>query len=147
AAVIADMDNDGDQDIVKCNSGVVLIFRNGGAGFFDMVDPTYAIVPPFQLDAAAYNVEVGNLNGDGLLDLVITEDGVDRYTLNDGSIIDGAPDATLSFPQSTAGFGGESVIADLDNDGWNDVLISDVDEEIPGCGRVSDILRNNADRQ
>ncbi len=136
AAVIADMDNDGDRDIVKGESGPVEIFRNDGTGSFDVLDPTY--------NFAAYYVEVGHLNGDGLLDLVITDDGVDRYVLNNGNIINGSPDPSLAFPASTNGFGGESVITDLDNDGWNDVLISDMYEDLPGCSRVSDVLRNNA---
>ena len=49
-----------------------------------------------------------------------------------------------SFPGANGGFGGNSVIADLNNDGWNDVFITDVDVDISGCGRTSDILRNNA---
>ncbi len=134
AAVIADMDSDGDLDIIKSENTPVEIFRNDGTGFFDLLDPTYS--------QAGYHVEAGHLNGDGLLDLVINDNGIDRYILNNGNIINGHADATLSFPASTNDFGGESVIADLDNDGWNEVLISDVDVDISGCSRVSDILRN-----
>jgi hypothetical protein len=137
------MDNDGDQDIVQCEDKWVSIFRNDGSGVFDLYDPTYSRYVCGS-DCLAYNVEVGHLNGDGLLDLVITTDAVDRYTLNNGSILDGLPDPALFFPNSTTGFGGESVIADLDDDGWNDVLISDVDVDQPGCIRVSDVLRNSA---
>ncbi len=135
AATIADMDNDGDKDIVKSQNSPVQMFRNDGAGVFDLLDPTYG--------GAAYHVEVGMLNGDGLLDLVISDDGIDRYILNDGYLIDGGYDTAFSLPPSTDGFGSESVITDLNNDGWNDVLISDVDVDTPGCNGVSDILRNN----
>ncbi len=134
ATVIADMDNDGDRDIVKSESGVQ-ICRNDGIGFFDLLDPTY--------NGFAYSVNTGHLNGDGLLDLVITDDGIDGYILNNGNIINGLPDSSLFFPASTNGFGGESLVTDLDNDGWKDVLISDVDFDISGCLRVSDILHNN----
>ncbi len=137
AVVIADMDNDGDRDIVKNDDSTVEIFRNDGTGFFDLLDPACT--------AAAYSVDVGHLNGDGLLDVVIVDDSVDRYILNDGSIIDGQPDQSLLFPASTNGFGGESVISDLDNDGWNDVLISNVDADVPSCTGVSDVLRNAGD--
>ncbi len=135
AVSFADMDNDGDRDIVKSENSPVEIFRNSGAGFFDLLDPTYT--------SAAYYVEMGFLNGDGLLDLVITDDGLDRYILNNGNIINGASDPALVMPASTNSFGGESVITDLDDDGWNDVLISDVNVDLAGCARVSDILRNN----
>ncbi len=135
AAIIADMDNDGDQDIVKSQNGPVEMFRNNGTGVFDLLDPTYS--------GAAYHVEVGFLNGDGLLDLIISDDGVDRFIINNGNLLNGSPDTALSFPNSTSGFGSESVITDLDGDGWNEVLISDVDVDAPGCDRVSDILRNN----
>ncbi|MBL8756461.1 MAG: VCBS repeat-containing protein, partial [Planctomycetes bacterium] len=39
-------------------------------------------------------------------------------------------------------FAGNNRIVDLDNDGWNDVVIADVDPEIAGCGRRAHIFRN-----
>ena len=132
AAIIADMDNDGDNDIVKSQNGPVEIFRNNGSGFFDLLDPTYS--------GAAYHVSVGHLDGDGLLDLVISDDGTDRYIL--APVLDGAPDTSLTFPGDTGGFGSNSLVVDLDLDGFNEVLIADVDVDIAGCSRISDILRN-----
>ena len=136
AVVFADMDNDSDLDIVKSEAGFVEIFRNNGNGVFDLLDPTYS--------GAAYHVGVGDLNGDGLLDLVISDDGTDRYIINDGNLLDGSPDTSLVFPGSTDGFGSNSYVTDLDGDGWPEVLIADVDVQVPGCTRVSDILRNDA---
>jgi hypothetical protein len=135
AVIFADMDNDGDQDIVKGQNSPVNMFRNNGTGFFDLNDFTY--------EAAAYHVEVGYLNGDGLLDLAIADDGIDRVILNNGNLLNGGPDVSLALPGSTNDFGSELLIADLDEDGWNDVIISDVDVDIPGCSRVSDLVRNN----
>ncbi len=78
------------------------------------------------------------------MDLIITDDGTDRYFLNQGNGGDGMANfISYTFPASTNGLGGNSVAADLNNDGWNDVLIADVDVDIPGCNRVSNILRNN----
>jgi hypothetical protein len=111
------------------------MFRNDGTGNFNLNDFTY--------EAAAYHVEVGHLNGDGLLDLVIADDGIDRYIINNGNLLNGGPDTSLAFPATTNDFGSELLVADLDDDGWNDVVISDVDVDIAGCSRVSDLLRNN----
>ncbi|MEE9129342.1 MAG: VCBS repeat-containing protein [Phycisphaerales bacterium] len=136
-AVIADMNGDGWKDIVKSEDEPVEVFNNAGAGFFDVLDETY--------DDAAYHVGVGDLNGDGRLDIVISDDGVDRYLLNqeDNGGNGMANFTAFLFPGSTTGFGSNSVIVDLDNDGFNDVIIADVDVDIPGCTRVTDILRNN----
>ncbi len=133
AAIIADMDNDGDNDIVKSQNGPVEIFRNNGSGVFDLLDPTY--------DLAAYHVGVGHLDGDGLLDLVISDDGTDRYIL--APVLNGAPDTSLTFPGDTGGFGSNSLVVDLDLDGFNEVLIADVDVDVNTCGvQSADILRN-----
>ena len=40
------------------------------------------------------------------------------------------------------GFGSNNLVADLDNDGWGDVLIADVDVDIPGCNRRLHIYHN-----
>src|SRR6185295_3735940 len=54
----------------------------------------------------------------------------------------------FSFPTQAQygddGFGSQSLITDLDNDGWKDVLISDVDVDIDGCGRRLHIYHNLA---
>ncbi len=138
STVIADMDGDGWRDVVKVEPGRVEIFHNGGDGFFDILYIAY--------NGAAYHANTGNLNGDGLLDIVVVDDANDRYLLNQGDGGDGLADfVTFAFPNSTSGFGGNIAIADLDRDGHDDVLISDVDVDAPGCSRVSDILRNNGD--
>ncbi len=134
AAWIVDMDNDGDNDIVKSENGPVKMMRNNNDVNFDLLDPTYG--------GAAYHVTVGYLNGYGLLDLIISDDGIDRYILNNGNLLNGSPDSTSTFPSDTNGFGSDSLTVDLDNDTWNDVVIADVDVDVTGCTRVSDILLN-----
>ena len=132
-AVIVDFNGDGWADIVKSEDGPVEIFRNGGNGFFDLLDPTYL--------GTAYHVGVGDLDGNGSLDLVISDDGTDRYILN--PVLDGATDISFAFPGTTGGFGSNSIVVDLDGDGFNEVLIADVDVDVSGCVRISDILRNS----
>ena len=43
----------------------------------------------------------------------------------------------------TQGFNGNNVPADFDGDGFVDMVVSDVDVDIPGCNRRFTLLRNN----
>ena len=137
--VIVDLNNDGWNDILKNENGPIKVAYNAGNGFFSAQETIYSL--------SAYFFSTGDLNADGLLDIVVSDDGTDRYLLNQGNGGDGFANFNgngFLFPPSTGGFGGNSVIADLNRDGFNDVLIADFDVDVPGCSRISDILRNNA---
>ncbi|MHC4827576.1 MAG: FG-GAP-like repeat-containing protein [Planctomycetota bacterium] len=135
-AVIADMNGDEWNDIVKSENGPVEIFNNAGGGIFDMLDSTYF--------GAAYHVGVGDMNDDGKMDLVVADDGVDRVLLNSGNGVNGMADFnSYLLPNSTQGFGSNTYIVDLEGNGWNDILIADVDVDLAGCDRTADILRSN----
>jgi hypothetical protein len=147
ATAIDDMNGDGLRDIVKLTTEQPPIYLgiayNGGGVFHDYDALGFG---------SPYYVDVGDLNNDGRLDLVVTDDGADRYRLNQGNGADGHAEFksfTFAFshegsggPAGDQGFGGDSRIADLDHDGWNDVLITDVSAEIPGCARRMAIYRN-----
>ena len=149
---IHDMDNDGDNDIVKVSTlysvapfdvGVFLLFNNG-AGVFD--DP----LAPFQEppNNSPYMFDVGDLNGDGMLDIFIEQDPQDRVDLATGKL---PPDGPISYSTfiissspRTSGFGGNTKLADVDNDGDLDVGIAPIDVDIQNCGFSNDfaLLRN-----
>ncbi len=134
--VIADMNGDGWNDIVKCENGPVKVIYNDGTGSFDMFQEIY--------DRAAYHIDVGRLNSDGMLDIVVIDDGTDRYLLNQGNGPNGMADFTESvLPDIGNDLGGNCLIVDLNNDGFNDVIMTDVDVDIPGCIRVTELLRND----
>ncbi len=146
ATAIADMNGDGRLDIVKDDAlnapqGVSISYNNnagaaGFDGFFDQYQIAYANQP--------YHIVTGDLNNDNMEDLVITDDGLDYYILNQGN--DGSGRATFSPRQELIGsvnqFGGNNVIADLDNDGFNDVLVSDMDVDLTSCSTTARIYRN-----
>lgn len=143
---IADMNGDGKLDILKDDAlntpQAVSISYNDGAtqGLFSTYDIPYGNAP--------YHFETGDLNNDGRLDIIVSDDGQDRYILNQGN--SGAGIATFSptiaFTYSGGGnddgFGGNNLIIDLDNDGWNDAIVTDVDVDIAGCSRRTHIYRN-----
>ncbi len=145
ANAIRDMNNDLINDIVKQTAlnppqyvGIAYNNSTSTLGFFD----TYDVVN----QASPYFVSVGDLNNDNLLDLVITDQGADRYMLQEpnGGFVPDFLSYVFSFTggASDDGFGGNSLIHDLDKDGWQDVLITDVDVDISGCSRRLHIYQN-----
>lgn len=148
ASIIADINGDGNNDVVKQTSLAspthVAVQHNNpnNVGFFP--DTMYKTVN----NNAPYFVSSGDLNNDGKIDLVVTDDGSDRYLINTGNAANGTANfLTLTFQFQSGGddgFGSQSIVVDLDNDGWNDVLIADVDVDISGCGRRMHIYKNLA---
>ncbi len=135
ASEFADMNNDGAMDLVKQTSlnapqHVAICYNNpSNVGFFNIYDEVYSLAP--------YHISCGELNNDGLLDIVVTDDATDRYMIqlpNTGS----EPDFIQQEFQLEGGggelaFGSNNLIVDLDADGWNDVIIADVDVDIDTC--------------
>lgn len=140
---IVDMNGNGVQDIVK-NTGAgtggpeVTISYNDPAneGFFNIMQEAPTSAP--------YHVSVGDLNGDQQPDLIVTDDGPDQFVLHTGvdtfgRVIWSNP---VIFDSPDQGFGGDSLAVDLDQDGWNEAIIADVDVQIPGCTRRMKIHHN-----
>ena len=148
-ADIADMNGDGFNDIVKDNasgtvagavqggtSPAILILYNDGTGHFTTMDIPNSDAP--------YMVAPADFTQDGRLDLFVVDDGQDRYLINTGNDVDGRAQFTthLASPSpNTNFFGGNVSFADLDADGILDVLVSDVDTDIPGCDRQLVVLQ------
>jgi hypothetical protein len=146
AIEMADFNGDGALDIVKHTAyhppQLVAISHNNpqNVGYFP--DSTYKVV----YNLSGYSVSAGDLNNDGKMDLVIPDDNADRYLLNTGNAANGTANfSTHPFMFQIGGddgFVGSAVIADLNNDGWNDVTTADVHREITGCARRAHIYRN-----
>ena len=98
-------------------------------------------------NAAPYGMDMGSLNNDAFMDAVIVDDAADKFRLGTGynalnQMIWG-PLKNYSFVAGgDDGFGHNPYIKDLDNNGWGDVLITDVDGDLTGCGRRLHIYHN-----
>jgi hypothetical protein len=143
---MVDMNLDGFVDILKDDAlnapqAISISYNNAATpGFFVNYQLAYNNLSP-------YHFHVGDLNNDNLPDMIVSDDGQDRYQLHQG-VLGGiasfgpAQAFTYSGPEGDDGFGGNNIIADLNNDGWKDAIIADVDVDLPGCDRRCHIFRN-----
>lgn len=149
AVQIVDMDNDGDNDIVKTSTlfnvspwnalGVFVLFNNGTGTFTNWQNITPGGAP--------YMFEVADFNLDGKKDVYVVDDGTDYLVKVTGY----NPNVSLTIVKtnlnysSSNGFGGNVHAADLDLDGDLDIGIADVDVDIPPCNssRRMAIYRND----
>jgi hypothetical protein len=142
---IVDINGDGAKDVFKCTTlggvGDVVAYNQTGAnlGFFNF----YQGAP----GGAPYHIDVGDLNNDGKLDFVETDDGSDQYFFNTGNdalgrVIWSAGKVFHFVNAGDDGFGSESHVKDLNNDGWADIIISNVDHDLTGCGGRAHIYHN-----
>lgn len=144
SAHIEDMNGDGVNDVISVSgSGQTggltrssIAYNNpSNEGFFNLLQAPYTGAP--------YHVAVGDLNADGLKDMIISDDSSDRYLLNQGN----DPFGRVSWgPAQTFGtddgFGSNNYITDIDGDGFDDAVICDVDVDLSGCSRRMHIFHN-----
>ncbi len=126
ALVIGDIDGDGKADMVSTNfvTRTMLIYRSVSvSGSID--SGSFASPVSISADTGAYHAALGDLDGDGKLDIVVTSNAdtgitVYRNTSSMGSIsfAAGLFVPTLSTPTNGV------IITDLDSDGKPDVAVS-----------------------
>ena len=140
---MADMNNDGAIDIVSNDSvafgGVgVEIAYNDGKGNFNQTQVLNSVV--------SYMAMHADFNNDGRFDIYVVDDFQDYVFFNNSTNADGTINTTRVFHSQstlTQDFNGNIQPADMDNDGFIDMIVSDVDVDIPGCNRRFTLLQNN----
>lgn len=146
--IIADFNGNGSNDILKmstlggcCPYAAYMIYNTNHNGNF--LGNSWHI--PNGAGGSPYFVEAADLNNDGRLDLVIADDGTDRFTRNLGTNSNGMVNwsSSTSLPNS-GGFRSNVVPADLNNDGFVDLLTASVDFDLYGWNRLSGFHRSNA---
>lgn len=147
AVELEDMDGDSDLDIVKVSTlfgvepfndnGVFVLFNDGTGNFANWQN-----IAPF----SPYMISIDDFNGNGFNDVFVVDDGQD-YVIQILAAVQDVSCTTnrIDVVNGSGGFGGNVEKADLDLDGDMDVIVSDVDVDIPPCnsGREVKILQNN----
>jgi FG-GAP-like repeat len=144
-ANFADMDQDGDNDIVETNGtvGELRVHVNGGAPNYNFTVVNIAV------GGATYTNAIGDLNNDGKIDIYQGRDGQDAYTINNippGGAITPANFTTTTLTNAnapkTTNFAGNAYLVDMDGDGDRDLAMGDTDVDVPGCNRRAVLYRN-----
>ncbi len=113
-----DYDNDKRIDVIKSTLDSTQIYRNLGAQGFELDQETEAIGEGF----AASNLDLIDMNGDGLLDPVVMSPGIVRYRLNLGwgkwgawILVENVPTTAATLPVAE--------LEDLNGDALADLVI------------------------
>jgi hypothetical protein len=125
AVAVGDFNGDGKLDVAvaeQLTTTVTVLLGNG--------DGTFARPRFFKVDSlnfAASSIAVGDVNGDGKLDLVINSTGGEDTTVAQLAVLLGKGDGTFGFPilesPGMTGGDGDVVLADFNNDGRLDAAV------------------------
>ncbi len=141
--VAADLNGDGLTDLYVANDmSPNFLFLNRGDGTFeDLTETSGAARNAVGKTQASMGVDAEDLTGDGLPELVVTnfrEEYTTIYRNLDGRNFQDISGWAGVVPESRTGVGWGCALADLDNDGWPDLVVVNghVDNNLPFGGGV-----------
>jgi enediyne biosynthesis protein E4 len=141
--VAADLNGDGLTDLYVANDmSPKFLFLNRGDGTFeDLTESSGAATNAIGKTQASMGIDAEDLTGDGLPELVVTnfrEEYTTIYHNLDGRNFQDISSWAGVVPESQTGVGWGCALADLDNDGWPDLVVVNghVDNNLPIGGRI-----------
>jgi hypothetical protein len=136
AVAFGDVNGDGRQDIVTANSGngTVTVLLNTTATGSSVV--SFAAPQSFSVGASPRSVALGDMNGDGMLDVVTADAGSNTVTVLRNTASPGATSVSFSPQAFAVGSSPVSVaVGDINGDGRGDVVAAN-----SGAGTVSVLI-------
>ena len=145
---VGDLDGDGKPDMAVAiqDSNTVAVLRNTSSSGA-LSQESFDRIGDFAVDTGPNSVSIGDLDGDGKLDLVTTNTGTDIFSLNNTVSVlrntSGPDDLTFGDKVDfTVGSGPNSVsIGDLDGDGKPDLVVTNLNFF---QGTTVSVLRNTS---
>ena len=130
SVAVGDVDGDRYPDIITGNVEQNAVYLNNGKGDFDseLLDcktlPLHALYRCFGTDHnATWSVVLGDVNGDGYLDLITGNYGTNVVYLNDGAGHFNWPDGAQPLNPDGPHAARNVVAGDMDGDGYLDIII------------------------
>lgn len=154
---LGDMDLDGDLDLAVLHNQdvpfsdneelVVTVFYNDGQGGFEAADSAQAYCEEF-IDAPPGGLALGDLDGDGDLDILFTNNQAQWYQPSGSRLLRNQGGRSFTTTNLTSGNAPGLVLADLDKDGDLDAVLAGqpVSNGMGGTNTVADqVLYNDGD--
>jgi trimeric autotransporter adhesin len=127
----ADLNGDGKPDLVVANKGsdsVSVLFNTTVPG---AASSSFAPSQAFGAGAAPSSVAIADLDGDGIPDLLVADEGADTTSVLLNTTPPGASVPAFAIPKPFATGGGPAAVAaaDLNGDGGPDALVADAGDD------------------
>ncbi len=151
---IADVNNDGKADLILCGLGKNVLIGHLGRIVVYLQDPaTGQLMAPMEYTVSAdYNLHslvVADLNADGKNDVAVVapQVGADSYISIFFQNDTGSLNPEVAYGKGIVGYDSDFEVADMDNDGKNDIILKDVQNQLTISKQVSPGVFNSAPDQ